>query len=108
MLDDLDQRRAINSLLPDGFVKQDHAGDVVVHGFGRAEQKLPVIAPVCLSGLDVNRREALGDRAAGFIGSQQALAGRDHGGSHSVELSEVHASLSLCDFVLWPEPWWFL
>ena len=92
LLDDLDQRRAVLGLLPDGLVVEDHAGDVL-HALGRAEQHLAIVAAVVLGQFDADGVEALLDRAAGFVGREDALAGRDHGLGDFVEVCEIHRLL---------------
>ena len=44
LLDQLDQRRAVLGVLPDGLVVEDDAGDVLRHRLGRAEQQLAIVA----------------------------------------------------------------
>jgi hypothetical protein len=90
LLDDLDERRAVLGVLPDGLVIEDDAGDVVAHRFGRAEQELAVVAPVVLGAFGADGVEALLDGAARFVGCKNALAGSDHGGRDLVQLIEVH------------------
>ena len=64
-LDDLDQRRAVLGLLPDGLVIEDDAGDVFRHRLGRAEHHLAIVAAVVLGGLHADGVEALLDGARG-------------------------------------------
>ena len=46
LLDELDQRRAVLGVLPDGLVVENDAGDVLRHRLGGAEQHFAVVAPV--------------------------------------------------------------
>src|SRR5262249_35488123 len=62
-LDDLDERRSILCLLPDGLVEQDHPGDVG-HAFG-PEQELAIVPAILLGALDPNYVEALLDGTRG-------------------------------------------
>ena len=78
-LDQLHQRRAVLGVLADRLVVEDDAGDVVLHRLDRAEQKLAIIAPRIGRGFDADRIEALLDRARGFVGGEDALAGLHHG-----------------------------
>ncbi|MET3161492.1 hypothetical protein ABIF34_008517 [Bradyrhizobium japonicum] len=89
-LDQLHQRRAVLRILPDRLVIEDHAGDVLAHGFPGSEQHLAVVAPVRFRRFHADRVEALLDGAGGFVGGKDALAGRDHGGRDPVELSQIH------------------
>ena len=75
-------------LLPDGLVVEDDAGDVAAHGVGRAEQQFAIVAPVVLGVLDPDRIETPLDRAGGFIGGQNALAGGHHCVCDLVQFSE--------------------
>ena len=95
LLDQLDQRRAVLGVLPDGLVIENDAGDVLRHRLGRAEQKLAVVAPVVGGRLDADRVEALLDGAGGLVGRENAAARRHHGLRHPVELREVHRGSSL-------------
>ena len=93
LLDQLDQRRAVLGLLPDGLVVEDDAGNVLRHRLGRAEQHLAIVAAVVGGRFDADGVEALLDGAGGFVGGENAPARRDHGLGDLVELSEVHRSL---------------
>src|SRR5690606_1484348 len=85
-LDEVDERRAVLSLLTNGLVEQDHARNIVPHRLGRAEQHLAVIAPILLRVLDADRVEALLDGAGAFVGGQDALTGGHHGLCDILEL----------------------
>ena len=90
LFDQLDQRRAVGRLLADGFVEQDHARDMLAHGLVAAEQKLAIGAAVVLGVGDADLVETLLDGAGGFIGGQDALAGRHHLAGDRVQLIEIH------------------
>ena len=79
LLDQLDQRRAVLGVLPDGLVVEDDAGNIFRHRLGGAEQHFAVVAPAVGGRFHADRVEALLDRAGGFVGGQNAAAGRDHG-----------------------------
>ena len=76
--DDLRQRRAVLGLLADGLVIEDDAGDAVLHGVGRAEQHLAIVAAAVGGRLRLDRVEPLLDGARALVGRENALAGRDH------------------------------
>ena len=61
-LEQLRERRPVGGALADRLVEEDHAADVLLDALGREEQ-LAVGAPVVLGRLDVDRVEALLDRA---------------------------------------------
>src|SRR5450631_66712 len=92
LFDQLDQRRAVFALLPDRLVIEDDARDVL-HAFGRAEQHLAIVAACVLGRLDADGVETLLDGAGGFVGRQNAFAGRDHGQRHFVQFIEIHIFL---------------
>src|SRR5690606_5647214 len=73
-VDDLDERRTILRLLADRLVIEDDAGDAVPHGFVGPEQHLAIVAAGLRRGFDADRIEALLDRTAAFVRSQDALA----------------------------------
>ena len=89
-LDDLDQRRAVRSLLPDRLVIENDAGNMLRHRFGAAEQKLAIVAPAGRRRIHADGVETLFDRAARFIGGQDAAARSDHGLGDFVEFREIH------------------
>ena len=90
LLDQLDQRRAVLGVLPDGLVIEDDAGNVLAHRLGRAEQHLAVVAAVLLGRFDIDGVKALLDGAGGFVGSQNALARRNHRKGDFVEFGKIH------------------
>ena len=90
LLDDVDQRRAVLRLLPDRLVVEDDAGNVFRHRFGGAEHQLAIIAAIVLGRFRRRCVEALLDRAGGFVGGENALAGRDHRFRDLVQICEVH------------------
>src|SRR5260370_39275937 len=94
-LDHLDERRAVLRVLADGLVVEDDARDVAAHRLGRAKQKLAVVAPVVGGRLDADGVEALLDRAARFVGGQNAPARGYHGLRDLVQFGEVHWTLLL-------------
>ena len=96
LLDELDQRRAVLGLLPDGLVVEDDAGDVFRHRLAGAEHHLAIVAAIVLGRFSrADRVEALLDRAGGFVGGQDALAGRDHRFRDLVQFCEVHRGASV-------------
>ena len=60
---------------------------------GRAEQHLAIVAAVVLGAFGVDGVEALLDGAGGFVGGEDALAGRDHGLGDFVQFCEIHGVL---------------
>ncbi len=84
------QRRAVGGVLPQGLLVEDHPADEVAHGVGGAEQELAVVAPVGLVGVHADGVEPLLDRAGGFVGGQDALAGRHHPAGDFVKRVQIH------------------
>ena len=96
LLDQLDQRRAVVGVLPDGLVEENDAGNVFRHRFGAAEQHFAVVAPRHRRELDADGVEALLDGAGRFIGGQDATAGRDHRRGDLVQFGEIHRGSPRC------------
>ena len=74
----LHERRAVEALLAERLVVEDHAGDVVAE-LGRVEQHVAVGAAVLLDVLEADALEALFDGAGGLVGGKDALALGHHG-----------------------------
>ena len=95
LLDQLDQRRAVVGVLPDRLVEENDAGNVFRH-LGAAEQHFAIVAPRRRRRLDADGVEALLDGAGGFVGGQDAAAGRDHRRGDLVQFGEVHRGSPRC------------
>mmetsp|Transcript_43461 Transcript_43461/g.136283 ORF Transcript_43461/g.136283 Transcript_43461/m.136283 type:complete len:427 (+) Transcript_43461:265-1545(+) len=67
------ERRAVVSVLVEGLLEHDGAGDVLAEALGLVEE-LAVLAAVFLIVLHGDRGEALADRAGGLVRSKDALA----------------------------------
>ena len=105
-LDDLGQRRAVLGLLADGLVVEDHAGDVILHGLGGAEQHLAVVAAAVGGALGLDRVEALLDGAGALVGGQDALARGHHGLCDLLQRHRFrHGSVSAAIFARACCPW---
>jgi hypothetical protein len=102
LLQQLHQRGAVGSRLPDRLVEQDHTADVVARAFG-AEQHLAVVAAIRLRGLHADGIEALLDRSAALVGGEDALAGCDERTRRCVQLVEAHVltPIQWCRVVCW-------
>ncbi len=85
----LRERLAVQALLEQGFLEQDHAAGVLLEA-GRGEQQIAVGLAVGLGVLDTDLVETLLDGAGGLVGGQQALAGGDHRQSGFAENLFVH------------------
>jgi hypothetical protein len=92
VLDQLHQRRAVLGVLPDGLVIEDDAGDVA-HRLLGPEHQLAIVAAVVFGVFDADGVEALLDSAGGFVGRQNALAGRHHSMCYFVQFVEIHRPL---------------
>ena len=81
------------AVLKQGFLVEDHAGDVLAEAVGAGQQGA-IGAPVLLAVLQADGRETLADRAGGFIRRQQPCArrcqGRSGGGELIAEVVEGH------------------
>ena len=67
---------AVGGGLSDGFIKQDDAGDIFLHGVLGLEEELAPIAAFFLSGGGVDGGESFGDGVIALIGGEDSLAGR--------------------------------
>ncbi len=90
--DQVDQRRAVGGVLPDGLVIEDHTGHIAGHGLGGPEQHFAIVAAGLLGGLNANGVEPLLDGARGFVGRQYALARSHHGLGDPVQCCQIHRS----------------
>ncbi len=88
--DQVDQRRSIGRVLPDGLVEEDDARDVVLQDAGRAEQQFAIVAAILFGGLHPDGVEPRLDRAEGFVGGQQPLARGDQPLGDVVQSGEIH------------------
>jgi hypothetical protein len=83
------------AVLEEGFLVEDHAGDVLAEAVG-ASQQAAVGAAVLLGVLEANGVESFADRAGGFIRRQQARARRRQGcsggGKLLAEIVEGHGA----------------
>src|SRR6478609_8972666 len=79
LLQVLGEERAVVRLLARSLVEQDDARDVLLDA-RRAEKRLPIGAAVLFSALHLDGLEAFLAGAARFVGSEDALALRDHSG----------------------------
>src|SRR5205085_8787175 len=71
-LEQLRERRAVGRGLPDRLVEEDDAADELLDSLGR-EEEIAVGAAVLLRRLEVDRVEALLDRAVALVGGEDAL-----------------------------------
>jgi hypothetical protein len=90
----LRDRRAVGCLLARGLVEQDHARQVLLD-VGRGEEEVAVRAARLFRALDADRFEALLASAARFIGGENALAVRDHGGRGFGKQCFVHGLVKI-------------
>ena len=86
LCEQLRERRAVERLLADRLVEEDHAADEVLRARSR-EQEVAVGAPVVLGRIDPDRVEALLDRAVALVRGQDSLARRDELACDVVELA---------------------
>ena len=91
-LQKLRERRAVRGALADRLVEEDHAADVVL-GPGGGEEHVAIRAPALLGRLDVDRVEALLDRAVALVGGQDSLARSDQRSGDRLELVLGHVRL---------------
>ena len=86
----LDQRRAVGGGLSDGFVKQDHTGNVALHSLSRAEHEFTVITAVGFGIFNLDGVEPLFDGAGALISGQKPLAVRHHSLRNFNQLILIH------------------
>ena len=72
------ERRTVSGFLAQGFIEQDNAGNVILHGRG-AEQHFAIIAAIIEVRFHIDGIEPLLDRARTFISGKDAAAFGHHG-----------------------------
>ena len=91
---DLRQRRSVLGFLAQRLIVKDDAGDIVLHGFGAAEQHLTIVAARVFRGFDTDCVKPLLDRARTFIGGKNAFAWGNHRFRGFFQFFHVHRSTS--------------
>ena len=86
------ERRAVRGALADRLVEEDHPADVVLRA-GRGEEQVAVCAPALLGRLDIDRVEALLDRAVALVGGENSLPRSDQRPGDRLELVLGHVRL---------------
>src|SRR5205823_4289840 len=88
-LEQLRERRSGGRALPDRLVEQDDAADVLLDPLG-GEEEVAIGAAVLLGRLDVDRVEALLDRAVALVGGENPLVLRDERAGGRLEVVSGH------------------
>ncbi|EGE56035.1 hypothetical protein RHECNPAF_770083 [Rhizobium etli CNPAF512] len=76
--DDVDEWRAVGSLLVERLFEENDAGDIFLHRLVGAEEHLAVVAAAGFGRFEVDRVETLLDGGGRFIGGKQSPAARNH------------------------------